>query len=94
MAFYVYLLANRRNGTLYLGMTDDLARRFHEHREAINRGFSQRYGVKQLVWYEVHDSREAAFTRERQMKAWKRCWKLRAIEEMNLDWADLYETLQ
>jgi len=94
MAFYVYLLANRRNGTLYLGMTDDLARRVHEHREAINRGFSQRYGVKQLVWYEVHDSREAAFTREGQMKAWKRCWKLRAIEEMNPDWADLYETLQ
>jgi len=94
MAFYVYFLANRRNGTLYLGMTDDLARRVHEHREEVNRGFSQRYGVKHLVWYEVHDSREAAFTRERQMKAWKRGWKLRAIEQMNPDWADLYETLQ
>ncbi|MGX1309077.1 putative endonuclease [Amorphus suaedae] len=93
MAFYVYLLASRRNGTLYLGMTDDLARRISEHREKLKPGFSQRYGVSHLVWYESHDSREAAFVRERQMKAWKREWKIRLVEEQNPDWIDLYETL-
>ncbi|MGX1096880.1 GIY-YIG nuclease family protein [Amorphus sp. MBR-141] len=93
MAFYVYLLASRRNGTLYLGMTDDIARRIYEHREKLKQGFSQRYGVSHLVWYENHDSREAAFVRERQMKAWKREWKIRLVEEQNPDWMDLYETL-
>ncbi|MDQ0317376.1 GIY-YIG nuclease family protein [Amorphus orientalis] len=94
MSFAVYLLANRRNGTLYLGMTDNLAQRVYEHREKVRRGFSARYGVSRLVWYEIHDSREAAFTRERQIKTWHRAWKLRLIEEMNPEWDDLYETLQ
>ncbi|MGX1096108.1 putative endonuclease [Amorphus sp. MBR-141] len=93
MAFSVYLLASGRNGTLYLGMTDDLARRVHEHRVKTRSDFSAAYGVDRLVWYEQHDSREAAFTRERQMKTWHRGWKLRLIEEANPEWEDLYETL-
>lgn len=93
MAFYVYIVASRRNGTLYIGSTDDLARRVWEHREADGSRFTARYGCKLLVWYEVCDTREAALTLERRMKEWRRAWKLRAIEERNPDWADLYETL-
>ncbi len=93
MSFSVYLLASSRNGTLYLGMTDDLARRVHEHRTRIRPSFSARYNVSRLVWYEQHDSRETAFVRERQIKDWHRRWKLRLIEEMNPEWHDLYDTL-
>ncbi len=93
MAFYVYILASRRNGTLYIGMTDDLSRRVWQHRTGAVAGFTRRYGVKTLVWYDVFETREAAFGRERQMKEWKRAWKLELIERSNPDWSDLYETL-
>ena len=93
MAFYVYMLASGRNGTLYTGSTDDLEQRIWEHKEKVYKGFTARYGVDRLVWYEVHDSRESAFIRERQIKNWKRAWKLKRIEAMNPDWEDLYETL-
>ena len=79
--FYVYILASRRNGTLYVGSTDDLARRVREHEEGVRPGFTTRYGVKTLVWYEVHDSRESAFVRERRIKTWNRLWKLEMIEK-------------
>jgi putative endonuclease len=91
--FYVYVLASQRNGTLYAGHTDDLARRVWEHKEKVRRGFTSDYGVGLLVWYEPQDTREAAFVRERQIKKWRRAWKVRLIEEMNPGWADLYETL-
>ena len=91
--FAVYIMASRRNGTLYVGMTSDLVKRVHEHREGTFDGFTKKYAVHNLVWYEVHDNAEAAITREKQMKAWKRIWKLRAIEEKNPDWIDLYPTL-
>jgi putative endonuclease len=91
MAFYVYMLANRRNGTIYIGLTDDLVKRVWQHRGEITRGFTQRYGVKMLVWYEQHESRESAFMRERQMKKWNRAWKLEGIEKMNPGWRDLWE---
>jgi putative endonuclease len=91
--FYVYILASQRNGTLYAGHTDDIGRRVWEHKEKIRAGFTSDYGVGLLVWYEPHDARETAFARERQIKKWRRVWKLRLIEEMNPDWADLYETL-
>jgi putative endonuclease len=68
MSFFVYILASRRNGTLYTGMTDDLIRRAWEHRTGVVPGFTRKYGVKLLVWYEVHESRETAFQRERQIK--------------------------
>ena len=93
MGFYVYILASRRNGTLYIGMTDDLARRIWEHRAGAVAGFTRKYGVKILVWYERHETRESAFTRERQLKKWNRAWKLELIERMNPDWRDLYDDL-
>ena len=93
MAFYVYILASKRNGTLYTGSTDDLARRVWEHREKVIPGFTAKYGVRLLVWCEEHDSRESAFTRERRIKEWKRAWKVELIERRNPAWTDLYETL-
>ena len=93
MAFYVYIVASRRNGTLYIGQTDALAKRIWQHKEKDRIGFTARYGVSMLVWYEVHHSRESLVIRERQLKEWKRAWKLRLIEEANPDWNELYETL-
>ena len=83
MNFFVYILASRRNGTLYIGMTDDLVRRIWEHRTGTVPGFTSMYDVKMLVWYEQHETRESAFMRERQLKKWNRSWKLELIEQMN-----------
>jgi putative endonuclease len=83
MSFYVYILASRRDGTFYVGMTDDLVKRIWMHRNGVLPGFTKEYGVKMLVWYEQHDTRAAALMRERQLKKWNRAWKLRIIEEMN-----------
>jgi putative endonuclease len=88
MSFYVYILASRRNGTLY-GMTDDLVRRVWEHQIGAVPGFTRKYGVKMLVWYEQHETRETAFQRERQIKRWNRAWKLQLIERFNPNWKDL-----
>jgi putative endonuclease len=93
MSFWVYILASKRNGTLYIGMTDDLVRRVWEHRSGIIHGFTRKYGVKMLVWYEQHESRESAFQRERQMKKWNRGWKLRLVEQSNPRWRDLSDEL-
>jgi putative endonuclease len=93
MAFFTYIMASRRNGTLYTGSTDDLARRAWEHRTGVVPGFTAKHGVGVLVWYAQFESREAAFRRERQIKEWKRQWKLELIERSNPDWRDLYETL-
>jgi len=89
MSFYVYILASRRNGTLYVGMTDDLVRRVWKHRIGTVPGFTRKYGVKMLVWYEQHETREMAFQRERQIKRWNRAWKLQLIERFNPTWKDL-----
>jgi len=83
MNFFVYILASRRNGTLYIGMTDDLVRRIWEHRTGTVPGFTSMYNVKMLVWHEQHETRESAFMRERQLKKWNRSWKLELIEQMN-----------
>ena len=93
MSFFVYILASRRNGTLYIGMTDNLARRVWEHRIGAVPGFTRKYGVKLLVWYELHESRESAFQRERQLKKWNRAWKLNLIERSNPNWHDLTDDL-
>ena len=93
MYFFVYILASKKNGTLYTGSTDDLKKRVWEHKEEIFPGFTSKYGVKMLVWFEAHDSREAAQTRERQIKEWNRAWKIELIEKENPDWDDLYEEL-
>ncbi len=91
MSFYVYILASGRNGTLYTGMTDDLARRTWEHMTGAFPGFTKKYGIKTLVWFEVQETREAAFIRERQIKKWERKWKLQLIETENPEWRDLVE---
>jgi putative endonuclease len=88
--FYVYLLASRKQGTLYLGVTRDLVRRTHEHQEKILPGFTARYDVRRLVWFEVHDQIVPAIEREKEIKKWRRAWKIALIEENNPDWRDLY----
>ena len=93
IAFYVYMLASKKHGTLYTGMTDDLAKRVWMHKEKILKGFTSKYGVDKLVWYEVHETRESAFIRERAIKKWNRAWKIEMIEKENPNWADLYETI-
>ena len=93
MAFFVYILASKRNGTLYIGMTDDLAKRVWQHRENLIPGFTHRHGVKMLVWYESHQTRELAFTHERRLKKWNRSWKLALIEKKNPHWRDLWEEI-
>ena len=93
MAFWVYILANRRNGTIYTGHTDDLHRRIFQHREETFDGFTRKYGCKTLVWMERHDTREGAFRRERAIKEWRRAWKLRLIEADNPTWRDLFAEL-
>jgi putative endonuclease len=91
MFFYVYILASQRNGTLYIGYTDDLFRRMDEHRAHSFSGFTKKYDVTKLVWFETHETRESAFVRERQMKKWRRLWKLELIERSNPGWRDLFE---
>ena len=91
--FYVYLLASERNGTLYVGHTDNLSDRLRQHRDGSLGGFTSRYGVKTLVWYEMHESREGAFRRERQLKKWNRLWKIELIEKRNIGWHDLASEL-
>jgi putative endonuclease len=90
---YVYIMASRRNGTLYIGVTSDLAKRVWEHRNGVVPGFTRKYGCKILVWYAAFDDIQQARLRELQMKKWKRIWKLSEIEAMNPDWQDLYPTL-
>jgi putative endonuclease len=92
-AGFVYIMASGKNGTIYIGVTSDLVKRVWEHREGIMPGFTKRYGCKRLVWFEAHDDLQEARRRELQMKEWKRSWKVRLIEETNLDWHDLYPTL-
>jgi putative endonuclease len=91
--FYTYIVASQRNGTLYIGMTDDLVRRMEEHKGEALPGFTSKYGVKQLVWFESHPDRPAAFRRERQIKEWRRLWKIGLIERMNPNWRDLTDEL-
>ncbi|MFZ4166701.1 GIY-YIG nuclease family protein [Brevundimonas sp. NPDC058933] len=93
MAFFTYIMASRRNGTLYTGSTDDIGLRACQHKERAGSKFTAEHDVERLVWFETHETREAAFRRERQIKKWNRQWKLRLVEEMNPGWRDLVETL-
>ena len=90
---YVYILANKRNGTLYVGVTSDLIKRTYEHKQNLVEGFTQKYNVHTLVYYEIHNDIEAAILREKQIKKWNRRWKLRLIEEMNPEWRDMYQEI-
>ena len=90
---FVYIMANRKNGAIYIGVTSDLVKRVLEHREGATGGFTKRYDCKVLVWFEAYDDLQEARRRELQMKEWKRAWKVKRIEERNLDWDDLYPSL-
>ncbi|MEH6727215.1 MAG: GIY-YIG nuclease family protein [Hyphomicrobiales bacterium] len=90
---YVYIMASKRKGTLYVGVTSDLPKRAYEHREGLAPGFTRTYGCKMLVWYEAHDTMPAAIQREKTIKHYVRQWKLNLIEELNPNWDDLYDTL-
>jgi putative endonuclease len=89
----VYILASKRNGTLYIGVTSDLVKRICEHKNDVVEGFTQKYQFHRLVWYELHESMESAIVREKSLKEWKRAWKLRLIESRNPDWQDLYDAI-
>ena len=87
---HVYLMASRKGGTLYLGVTRDLVRRVYEHRTKVMKGFTSRYDVDRLVWFETYDDPVTAISREKEIKKWRRAWKIRLINESNPDWRDLY----
>lgn len=89
----VYILASKRNGTLYIGVTSDLVKRVWEHKSDLAEGFTKQYQVHQLVWYETSQNMESAITREKQLKEWKRQWKVELIEKTNPYWNDLYPTI-
>ena len=91
--YYVYILASKKNGTLYIGVTNNLIRRIYEHKEGLTEGFTKKYNVKKLVYYETHSDIKIAIQREKQMKKWYRKWKIELIEKINPEWKDLYNEL-
>jgi putative endonuclease len=91
LMYYVYLMASRKHGTLYLGVTNNLVRRVYEHKSKAVRGFTARYNVDRLVWFECYDDPTNAIEREKDIKKWRRNWKIRLIEEVNPQWDDLYD---
>ena len=93
MTYFVYIMASRKNGTLYVGVTNDLIRRVFEHREGSVAGFTKRYDIKDLVYFEEHDEPRNAIQREKNIKHWSRAWKLALIERQNPDWQDLFDML-
>jgi putative endonuclease len=93
MPYAVHLLASRRHGTIYLGITNDIVRRVHEHKKKVVPGFTAKYGVDRLVWFEVYDDPASAITREKAVKKWRREWKIRLIEEQNPEWRNLYPAI-
>jgi putative endonuclease len=93
VSYYVYLLASRKHGTLYLGVTNDLIRRVYQHKSKALAGFTAKYCVNRLVWSETHDDVTAAISREKEIKKWRRDWKIALIETCNSDWRDLWESI-
>jgi putative endonuclease len=91
--FYVYILCSKKNGTLYTGVTSNLIKRVYEHKNNMAEGFTKKYDVHRLAWYEVHESAESAITREKQIKKWERSWKIELIQGQNPEWKDLYEDI-
>ena len=91
--YYVYILASKRNGTLYIGLTNNLMKRVYEHKQGMVKGFTKKYHVDKLVYYEETNDANSAISREKQMKMWKRNWKISLIERTNPEWKDLYNNL-
>ena len=92
--FYLYILASKRNGTLYIGVTSDLVKRIWKNKNKLVEGFTEKYNVNKLVYYEAHSDAESAITQERQMKKWRRAWKMRLIEGRNPEWRDLFSDIR
>jgi len=90
---FVYLMASRKGGTLYVGVTSDLIKRVYQHKTKATSGFTSRYDVDRLVWFEPYDDPTTAITREKEIKKWRRAWKIKLIEEANPDWKDLYSEI-
>ncbi len=93
MSYYVYLIASRKDGAIYLRVTNNIVRRIYEHRIKAVPGFASRYNITQLVWFEIYDDPISAISREKEMKKWKRDWKVALIEAQNPQWSDLYESI-
>jgi putative endonuclease len=93
MAYCVYILASRRDGAIYVGIINNLVRRVYEHRIKAVPGFTAKYNITQLVWFEVYDDPISAISREKELKKWKRAWKIQLIEKDNRNWDDLYESI-
>jgi len=93
MSAYIYIMSNKQEGTLYVGVTSNLIKRVHEHKNSFIDSFTQKYNLKRLVYYEVYENIEEAIKREKQLKNWKREWKLKLIYELNEGWSDLYDGL-
>ena len=91
--YYVYILASQKNGTLYVGVTNDLIKRVWQHKNKVADGFTKKYGIDKLVYYEATENIESAILREKQLKKWNRAWKIRIIHEMNPKWNDLYNEI-
>jgi len=92
-SYWVYIISSQRKGTLYIGVTNNLQRRIYQHKNKLNEGFTKKYSICKLVYYEQYDSIEYAIAREKRLKKWKRDWKIQLIEETNHDWKDLSESL-
>jgi putative endonuclease len=93
MAYYVYILASRKDGAIYIGMTNDIVRRVYEHRIKAVPGFTSKYNITRLVWFEIYEDPVSAISREKELKKWKRVWKIQLIEAQNPQWNDLYESI-
>jgi len=93
MGYYVDILASRKDGAIYVGVTNDIVRRIYEHRTKVVQGFTSKYNITRLVWFEIYDDPISAISREKELKKWKRAWKVQLIEAQNPNWDDLYESI-
>ena len=93
MSYYVYIIASRKDGAIYIGVTNDIVRRIFEHRARAAPGFTTKYNITRLVWFEIYDDPVSAISREKELKKWKRSWKVQLIEKDNPEWNDLYESI-
>ena len=93
MAYYVYIMASRKDGAIYVGVTNDIARRIYEHLTKVIKGFTSKYNITRLVWFEIYEDPISAISREKELKKWKRSWKIQLIEAQNPLWDDLYESI-
>jgi putative endonuclease len=93
MGYYVYILASRKDGAIYVGITNDIVRRVYEHRTKVIQGFTSKYNITRLVWFEIYEDPISAISREKELKKWKRVWKVQLIEAQNPQWNDLDESI-